>query len=62
MEDLAQLPTVRFTQEKMMHLPVQRNLSIPVRVSEMFKETDRATRMGILGDSKMMLMRQDQAF
>ena len=60
LEDLAQLPTVRFTKEKMSTSIIQRTLSIPARAPQMFHVTDRATRMESWNGQ--MLMRRDQAF
>ena len=48
MEDLADLPTVRFTQKRMSIYTIQRTLSTPARAPQMFNVTDRATLNGIL--------------
>ena len=48
MEDLAQLPTVRFTQEKDEYLYYSENFVDTSSSSQMFNVTDRATLNGIL--------------
>ena len=48
MEDLAQLPTVRFTQEKDEYLYYSENFVDTSSSSQMFNVTDRATLIGIL--------------
>ena len=60
MEDLAQLPTVRFTQEKDEYLYYSENFVDTSSSSQMFNVTDRATLNGSW--SERMLMRRDQAF
>ena len=50
MEDLADLPTVRFTQEKDEYLYYSENFVDTSASSQMFNVTDRATLNGIWSD------------
>ncbi len=56
MEDLADLPTVWFTQERMSIYAVQENLVVHHQreLSQMFNVTDRATLNGILSGQMPM--------